>query len=1450
MNSPKSPSGLFALVFCLLAQTGLAASSGRVAFEHSITPIPAATTGAVPRQGRLVRTALTAEESAASVHFEVALRMRNLDELQARVTRGDVVSRAELEAKYLPLAADHARLISWLESQGFEVADADSSHLAVFATGSVSRVQDSLQVKFARVAAPDGEYTAAITAPSLPADVGAPVVGIHGLQPYLRHRPMVQTLAPASGRAGAQAATGYDAWQVFGAYGFPGTLDGTGQTIGVFGFAKPLTNDLTTFWASNGTQNLTTNVANVQVGSGPGSGANAPSKASTTEASLDAEWVSSLAPKAQVRIYEANETDAAAYDELYIKVIADLVNIPSLHVLSISSGEPEDELDPDYLVIQSQYILTLESAGVTVFAASGDGGSNPQVPTTGSFNTNPVLTYSSTAPLSVLSPADDINVTAVGGTTISISAALAVNSETAWSGSGGGLSAYIPRPSWQVGKVTAAGTMRAVPDVAAIADPNTGGFVYVNGTESIVGGTSLATPIWAAFCVLLNQSRGSTNPVGQLNAKIYPLLNTSSFRDITSGSNGAYSAGAGYDLVTGLGAPAFAALLTASLSPSSGAPVIAGQTVNPVGVVGQPVSIGIEAAGTATLTYQWQRQPAGGSAFANLSDNGTYSGSATPLLVIASPTLVMSGDQFQCVVTNGSGNITSKAQTLSVNSFGVTTLAGWPEVAAAADGTGWAARFDQPQGMVADGSGNLYVADNQNGAIRKITPAGVVTTFAGSLAEPGYNDATGTAAEFTNPIGLAIDGAGNLYVGDTSNYLIRKITPAGVVTSLAGTPFQHAEEDGPYKTGRFDNPLAITVDASGNLYVADGWGNSIREVSPAGVLSTIAGTSTSGTADGMGTAAAFNDPSGIALNLSSGVLYVSDTGNNTIRAITPQGLVSTFAGSNTVSGSADGTGTAARFNGPTGLKVDASGNLWVTDAGNGTIRMITPSGVVTTVIGSPNLRFNTDGLSTVARFFNPVDVVVVNATTLYVSDSVTNTIRRVALGGLPQITTSPTGVSTTSGQSAQFTVVATGTGTLTYQWQVLVSGAATWTNLTDAGAYSGSATATLTVANLDTSYDQDQFRCVVADPYGSANSNPATLAVTGAPVILTSSPTSPQVPTGDTITLSVTASGGTVTYQWAFNSVAISGATTSSYTISNFGTGSVGTYSVTVTNSYGSTSASFAASVSQARLINLSTRAFVGVGTANALTPGFVISGSGTKSMLIRGDGPALTAFSVPNALPTPALSLYDHNTNVIGANTGWGTTAGGTAALQAAFTQTGAFNFATGSADSAILQSLPAGTSYTAAITGVSNATGVALAELYDADVGASTGRLINISTRAQVTTANAIVAGFFIGGSGNEVVLIRGIGPGLAQFNVANVLASPVLTVYDANQNVIATTQTWNPALAATFAQVYAFGLQSGSNDTAVLLTLPAGNGYTAQISGLHGTGGVALVEVYEVP
>ena len=271
----------------------------------------------------------------------------------------------------------------------------------------------------------------------------------------------------------------------------------------------------------------------------------------------------------------------------------------------------------------------------------------------------------------------------------------------------------------------------------------------------------------------------------------------------------------------------------------------------------------------------------------------------------------------------------------------VSTLAG-TGTQGSVNATGILASFSQPTGLTIDPSGSLYIADAGNNEIRLITQAGVVSTFAGSDSTGAVNGATSNAL-FFSPAGVTLDPSGNLYVADAGNNLIRKIS-GGVVSTFAGNGVDTLQ------VGLFDDPTGVATDATGNVYVANYLNSNILSINQSGTVNIFAGTGTNGATNGPGNAATFYFPNSVAVDASNNI-YVSDEINNLIRKITPDGTVSTLAGSG-VAGAADSTGTAASFNGPAGLAVDAAGNVYVADSNNNLIRKITPAGVVSTVAGS------------------------------------------------------------------------------------------------------------------------------------------------------------------------------------------------------------------------------------------------------------------------------------------------------------------------------------------------------------------------------------------------------------------------------------------------------------------------------------------------------------------
>jgi sugar lactone lactonase YvrE len=324
----------------------------------------------------------------------------------------------------------------------------------------------------------------------------------------------------------------------------------------------------------------------------------------------------------------------------------------------------------------------------------------------------------------------------------------------------------------------------------------------------------------------------------------------------------------------------------------------------------------------------------------------------------------------------------------------VSTVAGSGSVGTA-NGIGTAASFNNPAGIAVDASGNLYVADSNNDLIRKITADGVVTTLAGSAGVTGAVNGTGTAASFWHPWGIAVDSSGNVYVADQLNAVIRKITTDGVVTTLAGSAGVYGSADGIGTVASFFQPAGIAVDSTGSVYVADSGNNIIRKITSDGVVTTLAGSEkVTGSTNGTRDAASFNSPEGVALD-TYGNLYVTDSVNDLIRKITPLGVVTTLAGSAGVAGSANGIRAVASFNTPFGIAVDNSGNVYVADQVNNLIRKISSDGAVKTFAGT-GAAGSANGDGTSASFNSPFGIAVDGSGTVYIADTTNQLIRKIS----------------------------------------------------------------------------------------------------------------------------------------------------------------------------------------------------------------------------------------------------------------------------------------------------------------------------------------------------------------------------------------------------------------------------------------------------------------------
>ncbi len=1095
--------GHLAVLLGTLAFSGLGALVGSAAAVSSLNPRPESIVPVTqvinigppdPRWSTITRRTLKPAEENAAMTFEVALKMRNFSELQQRLNRGEIISPQEMAAKYDPLPRDYQAASKWLSGAGFKMSRQDSNRLALFVSGTVDQIGKQLHVTFARVARDGREYTSAISAPSVPAELSTALVGVCGLQPHLHMHHWLTRILPQTARVTGQAAGKqaqatadfapgpYTPAQFAIAYNAsPGeNMDGTGQTIAIVSEVAPSTSDLQDFWTQCGISQSPNNIQTFTVAAGT------PEENSDIEAALDVEWSSSIAPKAQVRVYVTGDLNEPEIDAAYQQIYSDATTIPSLdlHQMSMSYGGGEGTtVSNAQFLTDTQFFANLASAGVTAFASSGDYGSNPD-PDGGPGS----------GPNEVEYPASDPNVTGVGGTSLTMNDDDTIYSETAWSGSGGGTSLNFKRPPWQVGTGVPIGTTRCVPDVACPADTSPGVYIVLNGSLQLGwGGTSWASPTWAGFCAMINQSRAKAGllPVGLLGPKIYPLLGTTNFHDVTSGGNGGYLAGRGYDPVTGLGTPNVQSLIQ-SLCVEISPPVA---TIAPRGTTTFAV-----VPADSLASYQWQWQAIGTGTWTNLSDGGAFLGSSTSTLTITGATSAMSGDQFQCQVTSGVGTVTTATSSVLVvdQPLIITTLAG--QVAPAksgghADGTGAAATFNIPSGIVADSWGNLYVADYSNDTIREITPDGVVTTpygkpLAAALADGLGNPApvNGTIqygpARFNGPNAVAIDSANNLYVADSGNNAIRIIPlpppggQPGTVSTLAGTGIAGSSDgtgapgfsDGSGLPAQLNSPEGITVDRSGNIYVADTINATIRMitmVNGAAAVTTLAGTPNPpktaddlGFSDGTGPDAVFYEPVSVAVN-SQGHIFVGDALDDVIREIVPQatpngvvGVVTTPYGRLETTGISDGIGNNALFNAPLGVFCDSSDNLYVTDSqlppkvgetvvSNNLIRRITPDGVVSTLAGQAGTAGSSDGTGSAAQFNTPQAIVLDSQGTIYIADSFNQTIRKglTVLPGVSIAATQPT-TPLSMPLSGLFTVTRTGSTFPSLTVNVLAAGTA------------------------------------------------------------------------------------------------------------------------------------------------------------------------------------------------------------------------------------------------------------------------------------------------------------------------------------------------------------------------------------------------------------------------
>ena len=558
--------------------------SDRKTFENSVTPLPK--DEGVIHNG-LMLNAVEPENlnEKMTVLFSFGPSKDVLDELEAKVAKGETASPAELQKAYGSKDKDRDALIAWLKKEGFEITEVSDDGASVYARATAKQIEKSLAVTMTRVTKDGISYTSAQNAPSLPSKVGEGVNAIIGLQPFRRAHKFSRMRVPYHGnrasldgtaaaatkkngaskstkkksaKKGGTGAAGpttniannppFLVSEILKAYNADGlSVTGKGQTIAILIDTFPADSDLKKFWQRNNVPVKLSQIQKINV-----KGGQLPPREG--EETLDVEWASGIAPGANIRVYASGSLSFVDLDRALDRIIADVPFHPGFRQLSISLGLGETFMAPGEVIVQHSKFLRLAAMGVNVFVSSGDAGSNPSA-----------SGHSSNGPLQAEYESSDVSVIGVGGTSLTLKTSGAVQSEVGWPGSGGGKSIFFDRPTWQKGNGVPGGTKRLIPDVSLAADPDKGAFLVFQGDNVQIGGTSWSAPVWAGFCALMNEARSKAGKgfLPFLNPLIYPLLGTASFRDVKSGSNGAFTAGPGYDMVTGIGVPNVKKLIAA-----------------------------------------------------------------------------------------------------------------------------------------------------------------------------------------------------------------------------------------------------------------------------------------------------------------------------------------------------------------------------------------------------------------------------------------------------------------------------------------------------------------------------------------------------------------------------------------------------------------------------------------------------------------------------------------------------------------------------------------------------------------------------------------------------------------------------------------------------------------------------------------------------------------------
>jgi subtilase family serine protease len=500
--------------------------------------------------------------ASATGRIVVGLGLRNRESLETFLSEvadptssrfGHFLTQEEFNALYAPREADEAAVVSHLRQHGLVITERTPNRLLVGATGSIAAIEAAFGVEIHDVRFRGVRHRGAFREPSFPHDLASVVVGVSGLDDLFQRRPHLRYAAtsPVPRAALGSNCCHFSPADLAVLYDNTPSVDGTGQTIVIAGAYAWKDSDNAAFATQWGLPSLVAGSGQVCTGAAKSTGCKF-SVQNSIEIALDVEYAHGTAPGARVLNYMSATTSVADFTVMYNQIVTDNPG----HVVSTSWGACEAGLSTATQQMDDNIFANANAIGQSWFAASGDSGSRD-----------------CSGVLGVDNPANSPHVIGVGGTTPQCSAGMTSSSpacagygsESGWSGSGGGVSGLFSRPSFQTGCGVPAGPSRLVPDVALEADPSPGNYVVKNGSWYIVGGTSGSAPQWAGFFAQLNQRLGG-NGLGNPGARLYGACGTAAYHDVTSGSNGDYAAGPGYDLVTGLGTVDFRAMLPPACS--------------------------------------------------------------------------------------------------------------------------------------------------------------------------------------------------------------------------------------------------------------------------------------------------------------------------------------------------------------------------------------------------------------------------------------------------------------------------------------------------------------------------------------------------------------------------------------------------------------------------------------------------------------------------------------------------------------------------------------------------------------------------------------------------------------------------------------------------------------------------------------------------------------------